>query len=65
MSVHRCSDRAPRRGAWPDERGAIVTEYAVVAATCAIVMAVALASLGAPLLASYQASRHTLIAPEP
>jgi Flp pilus assembly pilin Flp len=47
------------------ERGAITTEYAIVAATCAIVISGALAALGPPLLASYQSSRHTLIAPVP
>jgi Flp pilus assembly pilin Flp len=48
-----------------DERGAITTEYAVVAATCAIAISVALVALGSPLLTSYQSSRRTLIAPVP
>jgi Flp pilus assembly pilin Flp len=48
-----------------DERGAISTEYAIVVATCALVISGALAALGPPLLASYQSSRHTLIAPVP
>ncbi len=47
------------------QRGAIATEYAVVVAACAILISAALAALGAPLLASYESSRHTLIAPEP
>ena len=59
----RLEPRAP----WSlrDQRGAIATEYAVVAATCALLMAGALAALGPPILASYQASRQTLVAPEP
>ena len=65
MSLPVVLDRAPRRRSWREERGAIATEYAVVAATCALLMAGALAALGPPLLASYQTSRHALIAPEP
>jgi Flp pilus assembly pilin Flp len=48
-----------------DDRGAITTEYAVVVGVCAIVISTALAALGPPMLASYRASHHTLIAPVP
>jgi Flp pilus assembly pilin Flp len=58
--------RRPRKPSWiDDDRGAIATEYAVVVAVCAIVVSTALASLGPPMLASYQASRETLIGPVP
>ena len=50
---------------WRSDRGAITTEYAIVVATCAIVISGALAALGPPLVASYQSGRHTLIAPVP
>jgi Flp pilus assembly pilin Flp len=71
MSVIGVLDRISRVRAAPswraarDERGAIATEYAVVAAACAILISGALAALGPPLLASYQSSRSALIAPEP
>lgn len=42
-----------------------MTEYAVIAAVCALVMSAAMAALGAPLLASYASSRHIVIAPVP
>jgi|CZKU01.1.fsa_nt_gi Flp pilus assembly pilin Flp len=48
-----------------DCRGAIATEYAVLIGVCGIVVSAALVTLGPPLVASYQASRHTLIAPIP
>jgi hypothetical protein len=55
-----------QRHSWlGDDRGAIATEYLVVVGVCAIVVSTALASLGPPMLASYRASRHTLIAPVP
>jgi Flp pilus assembly pilin Flp len=56
---------SPKLSFLEDDRGAITTEYAVVVAVCAIVISTALASLGPPMLASYQASRQTLIAPVP
>ncbi|HEY4014111.1 MAG TPA: hypothetical protein VGM06_12285 [Polyangiaceae bacterium] len=65
MKVVGALHRPFRGPAWLDARGAIATEYAVVAATCALLIAGALAALGPPLLASYQSSRSTLIAPEP
>jgi hypothetical protein len=42
-----------------------VTEYAVLMGVCAIVISMALAALGPPLVASYGGSRHNLIAPVP
>jgi Flp pilus assembly pilin Flp len=48
-----------------DDRGAIATEYAIVVAVCAIVVSTALAALGPPMVASYRASHHILIAPVP
>ena len=48
-----------------DERGAIATEYAVVIGVCAIVVAAALASLGAAIVTSYQGGRTTLMSPTP
>jgi Flp pilus assembly pilin Flp len=58
--------QAERGHAWiQDSRGAIATEYAVVVGTCALVVSVALAALGPPMIASYQSSRATLIAPVP
>jgi Flp pilus assembly pilin Flp len=48
-----------------DCRGAITTEYAVVVGVCGIVVAAALVALAPPMLASYETSRHTLIAPVP
>jgi hypothetical protein len=60
--MRRCSCKL----AWiADDRGAITTEYAVVVAVCAIIISSALASLGVPMVASYGASRQTLIAPVP
>jgi hypothetical protein len=60
------STRPDRGRAWIcDSRGAITTEYAVVVGTCALVVSVALAALGPPVIASYQTSRGILIAPVP
>jgi hypothetical protein len=42
-----------------------VTEYAVLIGVCAIAISMALAALGPPLVASYEGSRRTLIAPVP
>jgi hypothetical protein len=42
-----------------------MTEYAVTIGVCAVVVSVALAALGPPMLASYQSSRSTLISPVP
>jgi hypothetical protein len=58
--------RTPSRPPWwLDARGAVTTEYAVTVGVCAIVISAALAALGPPMLASYQSSRSTLIAPVP
>lgn len=46
-------------------RGAMATEYAVLVGVCGIVVAGVLAALGPPLVASYGASRRTVIAPVP
>jgi hypothetical protein len=48
-----------------DARGAVTTEYAVTIGVCAVVISLALAALGPPMLSSYQTSRATLIAPVP
>jgi hypothetical protein len=45
--------------------GAITTEYAVLIGVCGLVISAALATLGPLMVASYQTSRHTLIAPIP
>lgn len=50
---------------WLDARGAVTSEYAVVVGVCALVVSVALAALGPPMVASYQSNRQTLIAPVP
>jgi Flp pilus assembly pilin Flp len=53
------------RSSLEDDEGAITTEYAVVVGVCAIVVSTALAALGPAMVASYKASRLTLIAPVP
>ena len=46
-------------------RGAMATEYAVLVGVCGIVVAGVLAALGPPVVASYDASRRTVMAPVP
>ena len=46
-------------------RGAMATEYAVLVGVCGIVVAGVLAALGPPVVASYAASRRTVMAPVP
>jgi Flp pilus assembly pilin Flp len=48
-----------------DTRGAIMTEYAVVVGVCGILISVAIASLGVPLVTGYNHARKTLISPVP
>jgi len=55
-----------RRGAGrSDTRGAVMTEYAVVVGLCGIVISVAIASLGIPLLSGYGTARTILISTVP
>ena len=55
-----------RRGAClSDTRGAVMTEYAVVVGLCGIVISVAIASLGIPLLSGYGTARTILISTVP
>jgi hypothetical protein len=43
----------------------MATEYAVLVGVCGIVVAGVLAALGPPVVASYDASRRTVMAPVP
>ena len=48
-----------------DERGAVMSEYVLLLGAVGLGVAAALVGLGPPLLASFQRSRATLIAPYP
>jgi hypothetical protein len=48
-----------------DTHGAVMTEYAVVVGLCGIVVSLAIASLGVPLLAGYSTARTILISTVP
>jgi hypothetical protein len=66
LEAARMPETTPtRRPWWLDARGAVATEYAVTIGVCAVVISLALAALGPPMVASYQTNRATLIAPVP
>jgi len=48
-----------------DTRGAVMTEYAVVVGLCGIVISLAIASLGVPLVSGYGTARTILISTVP
>jgi Flp pilus assembly pilin Flp len=48
-----------------DERGIVMTEYAVVVGVCGILVSLAIASLGLPLIAGYSTARTVLISTVP
>lgn len=62
-----CLPRAARtaRAVLRDQRGAAMTEYAVVVGVCALVISAALVALAPTLLTSYETARGILIAPVP
>jgi hypothetical protein len=60
------SESAPRRlGRLSDTTGAIMTEYAVVVGLCGLVISLAIASLGVPLVSGYGTARTILISTVP
>ncbi len=61
----RSASRAQRSGCLGDTRGAVMTEYAVVVGVCGIVISLAIASLGAPLVTGYGTARTILISTVP
>jgi Flp pilus assembly pilin Flp len=56
---------ARRRGCLSDASGAVMTEYAVVVGVCGIVISLAIASLGIPLVSGYGTARTILISTVP
>jgi hypothetical protein len=48
-----------------DTSGAIMTEYAVVVGLCGILVSLAIASLGVPLVSGYSTARTILISTTP
>jgi hypothetical protein len=54
-----------RPGWWSDATGAITTEYVVLVGVCGIVISVAIAALGIPLVTSYNEARSILISTVP
>jgi hypothetical protein len=60
------SEWTARRGdCLSDTRGAVMTEYAVVVGVCGIVISLAIASLGVPLVSGYGTARTILISTVP
>ena len=60
------SESATGRGeCLSDTRGAVMTEYAVVVGLCGIVISLAIASLGVPLVSGYGTARTILISTVP
>jgi hypothetical protein len=66
MLNHLLGGSAKRRsGCLFDTRGAVMTEYAVVVGVCGIVLSLAIASLGVPLVAGYTKARAIVISTVP
>jgi hypothetical protein len=57
--------RAALRDGVFDTSGAMMTEYAVVVGVCGIVVSLAIASLGIPLVSGYTTARTILISTVP
>ncbi|HMJ52565.1 MAG TPA: hypothetical protein VK540_10830 [Polyangiaceae bacterium] len=66
MLEHPLTEKTQRPG-WrlSDTRGSIMTEYAVVVGVCGIIVSLAIASLGVPLLSGYATARTILISTVP
>jgi hypothetical protein len=56
---------ARRGGCISDTSGAVMTEYAVVVGLCGIVISLAIASLGIPLVSGYATARAIVISTVP
>jgi Flp pilus assembly pilin Flp len=65
ISERSVATTAPRRSYLSDTSGAIMTEYAVVVGVCGIVISLAIASLGVPLVSGYGTARTILISTVP